>query len=413
MVRKASARTGERDLQELRLKNLEESLGITSKEARKLADNLSDSRKELEGLSRIAKLDPLGVFKSNLEDVSSNALLNFSLGIDIIGESAKREAGKIQQAIIDLRRELPEGKDNYDFLDSIGVPKEDRLIVMDNLQKQLDKLSDVIPDIPTAEVFPPNDVIIDNIEEIDSLLKNELSMLNMMVPSKDEKKKVADDINKFLVTLNNDTIKAFDNSSTSGIKAMQDQITQQVKDGANDRAEVYRKEAEIYRLQQLAKAQYSQIGINASQAFSDILRGLFGENKAIASAEALVSTYFAASKAYEAQMKITTPDNIIRAKVAAGVAIAQGLARVAMINRVQPNGGGGSGSASSGGGSGGGIINSTNLTQAPTPVTFMPTAQSQGSNVTVKNEVLVDDRGLAMRTRVGEREIRNTQKSVG
>jgi hypothetical protein len=63
-----------------------------------------------------------------------------------------------------------------------------------------------------------------------------------------------------------------------------------------------------------------------------------GENtksgKALAIASTLVSTYMAAQDAYASQMKIATPDAPIRAALAAAVAVASGLLRVASIRKV-------------------------------------------------------------------------------
>lgn len=61
----------------------------------------------------------------------------------------------------------------------------------------------------------------------------------------------------------------------------------------------------------------------------------FEASKRIQIAETLVSTFAAAQKAYQSQMAIATPDAPIRAKIAAGIAIAEGLARVAMIKKQQ------------------------------------------------------------------------------
>ena len=74
----------------------------------------------------------------------------------------------------------------------------------------------------------------------------------------------------------------------------------------------------------------------------------FNRNKALASVETLISTYLSAQKAYASQLTLT-PDSPIRAAIAAGVALASGLARLAVINRQQFKE---SGTASGGGGGG-------------------------------------------------------------
>lgn len=88
----------------------------------------------------------------------------------------------------------------------------------------------------------------------------------------------------------------------------------------------------------------------------------FNVKKAAAIATTTIETYQAAQSAYASQMAITTPDAPIRAAIAAGIAIAQGLVRVASISKTKFQGGGG---GASGGGGGGGSIPS-----ASTPANF-------------------------------------------
>ena len=79
----------------------------------------------------------------------------------------------------------------------------------------------------------------------------------------------------------------------------------------------------------------------------------FKINKAAAIAQAVISTYQAAQSAYASQMTIPTPDAPIRAAIAAGVAVASGFAKVAMIAKTKFEGGGASGGGGGGGGGGG------------------------------------------------------------
>ena len=87
----------------------------------------------------------------------------------------------------------------------------------------------------------------------------------------------------------------------------------------------------------------------------------FKRNQALSIAETLVSTYAAAQKAYASQLAIPTPDAPIRAQIAAGVAVAAGLAKVAAIKSQQFTGGASSGGAAGGGGAGGGGIQSVGV----------------------------------------------------
>ena len=87
----------------------------------------------------------------------------------------------------------------------------------------------------------------------------------------------------------------------------------------------------------------------------------FKRNQALSIAETLVSTYAAAQKAYASQLAIPSPDAPIRAQIAAGVAVAAGLAKVAAIKSQQFTGGASSGGAAGGGGAGGGGIQSVGV----------------------------------------------------
>jgi len=82
----------------------------------------------------------------------------------------------------------------------------------------------------------------------------------------------------------------------------------------------------------------------------------FERQKALGIAEALISTYFTAQKAYESQFKPADVSSPVRGTIAAAIAIAQGLAKVAIIrNKTYTSKS--AGAAPSGGGqmSGGGI----------------------------------------------------------
>jgi hypothetical protein len=78
-------------------------------------------------------------------------------------------------------------------------------------------------------------------------------------------------------------------------------------------------------------------------------RKAFNINKAAGIAQATIETYQAASGAYASQMSIPSPDAPIRAAVAAGIAVASGIARVAAIAKTQFGGAGGVSSTSVGG----------------------------------------------------------------
>jgi hypothetical protein len=106
-------------------------------------------------------------------------------------------------------------------------------------------------------------------------------------------------------------------------------------------------ETEIAQRTAAAKIESLKLTSQALELASNIAGKSTEEGKALAVAATIINTYLAAQGAYASQMLITTPDAPIRAAVAAGLAIAQGLANVnAIINTPVPNGGGGSGYSS-------------------------------------------------------------------
>jgi hypothetical protein len=132
-------------------------------------------------------------------------------------------------------------------------------------------------------------------------------------------------------------------------------MTQVMKDGVDARLNEVNREIEGNKralteteIAEKGKQAARQLGIQGAQAVSQAIQGLFGESKEIAIAETIISTYFAAQKAFESQMLIATPDAPVRANIAAGVAIVQGLARVAAIRSTNKGGGGGGGRSGGG-----------------------------------------------------------------
>lgn len=102
-----------------------------------------------------------------------------------------------------------------------------------------------------------------------------------------------------------------------------------------------------------AEAQAKMDALDSYGSALGSIAGMLGEStdagKAAAIASTTISTYSAATKAYESQLAIPTPDAPVRATIAAGIAVASGLLNVQKILSVQTPGGGGGGSAPSAG----------------------------------------------------------------
>jgi hypothetical protein len=82
---------------------------------------------------------------------------------------------------------------------------------------------------------------------------------------------------------------------------------------------------------------FSSLGDNKTE---EGRRKAFNRGKAFQIAQATSDTYAAANKAYLSQMALATPDAPIRATIAAGVAVAFGIANIANIAKTKYEGGG-------------------------------------------------------------------------
>ena len=125
-------------------------------------------------------------------------------------------------------------------------------------------------------------------------------------------------------------------------------------------------------------------------------RKQFNIQKALSLAETVISTYSAAQKAYASQLSLATPDAPIRAAVAAGVAIASGLARVAAISKQQ-------------------FESTGNASVQPTSQGQGPSAQAtpQITQDVTRTRLGANDQGeLKLKVFVTESDITNTQKKV-
>jgi hypothetical protein len=120
------------------------------------------------------------------------------------------------------------------------------------------------------------------------------------------------------------------------------------------------KAVEDYKKAKEQEVQLTIQGLTAIQGLADAFAGKSTESqkrafqikKAASLAQATIETYQAAQSAYASQMTIPTPDAPIRANIAAAIAIASGLARVAVIAKTKFEGGG---AGATGGGGGGNL----------------------------------------------------------
>ena len=162
-------------------------------------------------------------------------------------------------------------------------------------------------------------------------------------------------------------IEAAEKARTDALQKELEERQKLEEKAAKDRAEFDAKvEAARAQLQTEARAGTFSVLKSLTEAAEkdteESAKKAFNRNKAISIAETLVNTYMAAQKAYASQIIPLDPTSVIRAQIAAGIAVASGLAKVAAIKSTQFTGGGGRGSASGGSiGSGGGGIQSVGV----------------------------------------------------
>lgn len=97
-----------------------------------------------------------------------------------------------------------------------------------------------------------------------------------------------------------------------------------------------------------AKIESFMLAADGFAVASELIGRETAAGKAFAVASTLASTYLSAQQAYQSQLTIPTPDAPVRAAVAAGVAIASGLANVKNILAVKVPGQGGGASGGTG-----------------------------------------------------------------
>lgn len=85
----------------------------------------------------------------------------------------------------------------------------------------------------------------------------------------------------------------------------------------------------------LEEARNTDVATNAVLQSGQIALQVAGQSKGLSTGIALISTYFAAQKAFESQfLPVPDPSSPVRGSIAAAVAVASGLARVAQINKI-------------------------------------------------------------------------------
>lgn len=150
------------------------------------------------------------------------------------------------------------------------------------------------------------------------------------------------------------------------LKATEEERNQAAEYYANERKKLKKAEADY---EAALQKQVSEANLQVASQALGALSKLVGENtaagKAAAIAATTIDTYMAAQKAYASQLLPGDPSSPVRAAIAAGVAVATGLANVAAIIKTKAPGAEGTAGAST--------------PSTPTIPTFDPTAGLAGS----------------------------------
>ena len=154
---------------------------------------------------------------------------------------------------------------------------------------------------------------------------------------------------EFGIQLRNVQQEYADKQKEAADKQEQDDIAKMQREGArrtafaNSQLEGQKLRLEDEKFIEEQKVKLASDGFNAIGELANAFAGsseesqkrAFNINKAAGIAQAIIDTYAAAQGAYKSQMVVPDPSAPIRASVAAGIAIAQGLARVAAISKTQ------------------------------------------------------------------------------
>jgi len=161
-------------------------------------------------------------------------------------------------------------------------------------------------------------------------------------------------------------------------KSIDDEVIAGQEENAAKRKELLDKEVEYEKQAAEQRIALTQNGLSTISSIVSLFgeknkkaaRTAFNINKAVGIAQATIDTYQSAVGAYKSQLTIPSPDAPVRAAVAAGIAVAAGLANVAKIARTKFQESGGGGSTPSASPAPSGTITQPNTVEAQTPNAF-------------------------------------------
>lgn len=255
------------------------------------------------------------------------------------------------------------------------------------------------------ELISKNKEYYQQLLDLDDAQKDKL--LEKQKKAAEERKKLKDDEQKWLIESNREALRRqaeMNKEFEDDQKKKQDELNklenerieaeiQAEQKRLDDQKNKRLKAAEDYKKAKEQEVQLTLQGLQTIQSLTDAFAGqseesqkrAFNIKKAASLAQATIETYQAAQSAYSSQMTIPTPDAPVRAAIAAGIAIASGLARVAVIAKQKfeaPSTGGGGG----GGGATLGTFTQTGGGQPPQGLTAQNTVTQLNPDGTVAGQ---------------------------
>jgi hypothetical protein len=169
-------------------------------------------------------------------------------------------------------------------------------------------------------------------ERLDRLKEQEDAINDIILTAKDKEIRAATERFDKLIEIakkNGDDTKALEETKSKAVNDIREKYR---KEDENKTKESEEKINE-FRINSAKQALQTLIDLNDASAGTseEARRKSFENNKKLQIAMAIIDTYSAASKAYASQLIVGDPTSVVRAQIAAGLAIAGGIVRVKKI----------------------------------------------------------------------------------
>ena len=227
----------------------------------------------------------------------------------------------VQQAELETEKQLKKTEDAYDVYYSTLRFQADEALAADlkngkiREQERQKQLSDV------------DDTLDKRIKALDKEKLSAMEYMNEIAKIEYERGQRVSEINTYFDDYEKNRIQQYD----AQIQNILDESEQKKTD---IRAKYSEKRKQISEQEQQAELARQNLAIQSLDVLSQVAGQETALGKALAVASTTISTYQAAQQAYASQLTIPTPDAPVRAAIAAGIAITQGLLRVSQIMKV-------------------------------------------------------------------------------